>query len=380
MSLPQSNKDRCRWIIGCMTGTSLDGLDATLVHISGEGLDLEARCVGWVSKSLDGLAGVLGRFCSGQTAAPMEYLCAARELGVLHAEAVAQLLDLHLPRGQTLDFVAAHGQTICHEPTQCLSWQLLDPQPIVQQAGVPVCFDLRQADLLAGGEGAPLTPIADWVLYRSPHRHRSIINLGGICNITELPTDIAIGQISARDLVPCNLFVDAVVQSLFSPHRFDQGGLIATRGTPQDSVYPELQRLVSAATDRKRSLGREDISQQWLSDFIDRCSQSMPPEDVLASAVDSVGRCIGGCMKRGRCSQAVLAGGGSRNQALVEAIRQHSGSEVHLIFSDELGIPCEAREAVCMAVLGALCQDGVPIALPQVTGAREPVIAGRWVY
>ncbi len=136
-----------------MTGTSLDGLDAALVEVVGRGLALRARLIAHESQPLDDLRSMLVALATHQSQPPATYLRTARQLGELHAAAVHALCQHHLPKTATLDFVAAHGQTICHLPGEHLSWQLFDPWPIVRQLNVPVVYDLRQADLIAGGEG-----------------------------------------------------------------------------------------------------------------------------------------------------------------------------------------------------------------------------------
>ena len=177
--------DSARFIAGCMTGTSLDGLDVALAEVRGRGVDLEAKLLGTIGRPLDDVRGPLLDLARGAAAPPINYLRAGRRLGELHADAIAALCARDLAHGATLDFVTAHGQTIWHAPDERLSWQLLDPWPIVRRLGVPVCHDLRQADLIAGGQGAPITPVADAILYRDAGT-ATIVNLGGICNVTEL--------------------------------------------------------------------------------------------------------------------------------------------------------------------------------------------------
>lgn len=212
-----------RLIAGCMTGTSLDGLDAALVQVAGEGLNIKARLLGMVSQGLNGLEGVLESMANGEPRVPLDYLLTARKLGELHADAVEALCQKHLPTDGTLDMVVAHGQTIWHAPDTPdtpdapdagVSWQLFDPQPVVKRLSVPVCFNLRQADLIAGGQGAPITPISDWVMFRHPAQDRAVINLGGISNVTHLPADGTPDQVTGADIGPCNLLIDGVVRYL----------------------------------------------------------------------------------------------------------------------------------------------------------------------
>src|SRR5262245_44850683 len=157
---------RKRIIAGCMTGTSLDGLDVVLAEVRGTGLEASAQALSSAHWALGDLSDALRRLASGGPARPIEYLRAARRLGELHAEAAGALCRASgIARP---DLVAAHGQTIWHAPAEGLSWQLFDPWPLVTRLRTPVVHDLRQGDLCAGGQGAPITPLADWVLYRDP--------------------------------------------------------------------------------------------------------------------------------------------------------------------------------------------------------------------
>jgi anhydro-N-acetylmuramic acid kinase len=365
-------------IAGCMTGTSLDGLDASLVEVAGEGLDIKARLVGMVSRELGGLYGVLKAMAEGEPQTPLDYLRAARQLGELHADAVEDLCRQHLPAETALDMIVAHGQTIWHAPSEALSWQLFDAQPVVRRMGVQVCFDLRQADLIAGGEGAPITPISDWVMFRHPERDRLIVNLGGISNVTHLPGDGTPNQVTGADVGPCNLLIDGVVRHLFSDRRIDIDGQIAQGGRINLEVYSLVQNHPVIRGKSKRSIGREDFTDGWVRGLVDQLKDKLPAADIVAGAVEAVAQLIGRAGLTGT-GDVVLAGGGARNPVLVQRVRAMMAGRA-VILSDELGFPVDARESAGFAVLGALCQDGVSITLPKITGATAPGVAGHWVF
>lgn len=367
-----------RVVAGCMTGTSLDGLDASLVELSGVGLAMRARLIGTVSLSLGEFADVLVAMAQGRPHAPVDYVRAARRLGELHADAVERLCDEYLPTDRQLSLIAAHGQTIWHAPAQGLSWQLLDPQPIVKRLGVPVCFDLRQADLIAGGQGAPITPISDWVMFRHPQRDRLIVNLGGISNVTYLPAGGSPGQVQGADMGPCNLLIDGVVRRLFPDRRYDKDGSIARDGRVDLEVFGLIQRHPAIQNQSPRSLGREDFTTGWVGDLVDSLSARLSAADLVASVVDAAARLVARTPFAG-VHDVVLAGGGARNPVLVGRLSELFAGQA-VMPADELGVPVEARESAGFAVLGALCQDRVPISLPQITGANNPGVAGHWVF
>ena len=363
-----------------MTGTSLDGLDVALVRIIGTGLEMKAELLGHHALPLpDDLRSTLMLLTSGKASEPISYMRAARAIGELHADGVEQLLAGGLVAPITpdqIDFVTAHGQTIWHTPKDeggPKSWQLFDPWPTVKRLKLPVCYDLRQADLIAGGEGAPLTPLADWVMYRE---HADVVaNLGGVLNITKLHADPT--QIKGGDIYPCNLLLDGLCQRYFGK-AYDTDGALAARGNVTPFLVESLYAAIDDACHGSKSLGREQFSPQWLDRLVESARAEASPEDVLRTVARLVAVQLGGEYREAGVPQErmVLAGGGAKNRTLVEIIEKRGYREVCL--SDDLGIPCEGREAMAFAVLGALSQDGVPISLPQVTGAMIPGVAGVW--
>ena len=368
-----------RLIAGCMTGTSLDGLDVSLVEVIGKGLDMTARCLGHVSRALGPLATVLGSMAEGRTHEPLAYMRAARQLGELHADAVDDVCRRFMPGARRLDMVTAHGQTIWHAPEQGLSWQLFDPEPVVRRLNVPVCYDLRQADLIAGGQGAPITPISDWVMFRHPRQSRLIVNLGGVCNMAYLPAGGRPQTIQGADIGPCNLLIDGVVQRLCPDRRMDTDGRIASKGRIDSEVLDLImQDQPDTHQPHPRSLGREDYSSDWISRLLHAMPDNLSPADIVASVVDAVARMIGRSAFAGLTDQVVLAGGGAKHPVLVDRVRR-AMPDHQVMLSDDLGIPVSTRESAGFAVLGALCQDRIPISLPQVTGSQAPGVAGRWV-
>lgn len=374
-TLPEPALD-VRRVVGCMTGTSLDGLDVSLVEIRGRGRGMKVRYLASHSVGLGGLRDELSRMAQGKASAPIEYLRAARGLGALHAQAVRALCEAALAKGVKPDFVVAHGQTVWHAPDESLSWQLFDPWPIVHEVGVPVCYDLRQADLIAGGQGAPITPMADRYLYPCEDESRLVVNLGGVCNVTYLPCDPA-GEIRGFDAGPCNILLDGLARRLFDGLAFDRDGQRAARGRVNLNVYESLARHPFFTAKTRRSTGREDFNDAWLDSLCAELRTRMDAHDTLAGAVEAVARVLANTSDDFAVHRVVLAGGGARNRYLVERITR-ACKHTRVTLSDALGIPCEARESAAFAVLGALSQDGVPITLPGITGADRPGVAGCW--
>lgn len=350
-----------RLVAGCMSGTSLDGIDAALVAIRGHGLAMSARYVRGTSVDLGEAGPVLRRLAEQQPVTAGQIARAAQAFAQRHLEALQALAE---PR---LDLVSIHGQTVLHAPP--VSWQLLPPTPIAHALQVPVVYDLRAADLAAGGEGAPITPLADLVLFGRGGGARAVVNLGGFCNITLLPGSRDPAQVGGGDVCACNQLLDRLARVLWD-EPYDRNGVHAADGAVDRRAFTALTALLSVQAKGGRSLGTGDELAAWIA----RWRERVPPADLARTACAGIAQTI-----VHRCREVphlVLAGGGCRNRALVAELRSRAGGTVRT--TDDLGIPAQMREAVGMAVLGALCQDRVAITLPQITHAGEATIAGCW--
>jgi 1,6-anhydro-N-acetylmuramate kinase len=350
-----------RHVVGAMTGTSIDGIDVALVRIEGRGLAMKAALERHLWRPLGATGEQLGQ-AAARTALDAGTFA---ELGValahIHRDAIFDLLDTSQVR---LDLVAVHGQTVFHAPP--CSWQLLNPAPLAAALQCQVVCDLRQADLAAGGQGAPITPLADWILFRPDAGRRAVVNLGGFCNITILDSNTVI---DGYDLCACNHVLNAVARcALGQP--FDDEGQAAAAGRPAPDVVGALSDALRAQRQAARSLGTGD-------EVDARLLQDLSPNDAAATAVEAVASCIAEALAASAVDDVIVAGGGVHNKALIAAIMRHTGTGVRP--SDELGIVAAAREATAIAVLGALSADGVAITLPHVTGCANPApVAGAW--
>ncbi|MFG0275871.1 MAG: anhydro-N-acetylmuramic acid kinase [Phycisphaerales bacterium] len=354
-----------RIVLGCMTGTSLDALDVAAVAIKGRGLECRARLLASHTEPLEDLRDPLRSLSAGVPMDAGAIARLARALGELHAEACRRVAR----NAGRCDLVCAHGQTVHH--TGGATWQLLDPWPIVHALECPVVSDLRRADMASGGEGAPITPLADWVLFRSADESRVIVNLGGFCNTTRLPAGGTIEEIRGGDVCACNQILDHAARRVLGAP-YDKDGARASDGVTSDEATNELAKQLRAQAKSGRSLGTGDEGGAW----VDAWRERLEPDDLLASAAAAIGRVIGESI--GKTSRVLVAGGGARNAALVAALADSCGVPVEP--ADDHGVPAHLREAVCMAVLGACCADGVAITLPKVTGRRDrPLLHGAWI-
>jgi len=332
-----------RIAVGTMTGTSMDAIDAVAVQIDGHALQMTAKYLGMATVPMGSLQNKLVDLVKNmQTNCPEVEL----QIGNRTKEAI-QLLDL-----ESIDLIAMHGQTIFHKPPK--SVQLIDPMPIVNAFQCPVLTNPRQADLKLGGEGAPITPLADWVMFKQTSQSIAIVNLGGYCNITILPKGCSIDEIQGYDLCCCNLILDAIARKYFgSP--FDEYGKHALKGDIQSDLFNEICFLLSKQYKQSCSLGHLDN----LDNMILNLGKPHSGFDFAKTACAAIGKTINNSLSS--IDTIYLAGGGANNGALTKEIK-HNG------FVSDLNVPIQAREGMAMGILGALAQDGISITLPQITG------------
>ncbi|MFO0833621.1 MAG: anhydro-N-acetylmuramic acid kinase [Phycisphaerales bacterium] len=368
-----------------MTGTSIDGLDVAVVRVTGAGLSMRCELLTLHSRPFGELGAVLRSIASGGRHTAGEMADAAWTLGELHAEAIAEAIG-----SRRADLVCVHGQTVMHVPPRAglkddatltprrgRTWQMLQPAPIAARLRCPVVFDLRAMDVALGGQGAPITPIADWVLCRSSDRTRAVLNLGGFANATILPAGIGPEGVRGFDICACNQLLDAIARGRLNAP-FDKDGVAACAGSVNEELLAALGRPLESQACAGRSLGSGDELAACVSD-----SLGVPARDVARTACEAIGGVIGRTLasvsEPRTVDEVYLAGGGAYNPALVGAISRSAGVACERL--DSLGIGSQAREAMCFAVLGALCQDRVPITLPRVTGVPSPApVSGAWCF
>lgn len=311
-------------------------------------------------------------------------------LGELYAEASRKTARKHRVK---LDLIGCHGQTIYHQgmPAAFLgrglavTWQTGEAAIIAARLGVPVVSDFRPADMAAGGKGAPLVPFLDYFVYRDARVGRIAQNIGGIANLTAIPAGATTRHIIAFDTGPGNMVIDAVVQKLFGKN-YDRNGRIAAVGRAHNNV---IGRLLAAPFFRQRpprTAGREEFGREYVRRFLQLCRGASKP-DVVATATALTARSIADALRRfvlprnkSYC-ELVVSGGGAKNPTLMGMLRgELAGLGIELHFSNEFGIPTEAKEAVAFAVLAHETWHRRPSNVPAATGAKRAAILGKISY
>lgn len=368
-------------VVGLMSGTSTDGISAAAARFSC-GADgaitaelLAHRARAYTREERDRLL----RATEGAT--PEEYCRLAFDLGTWLADAaLAVMADAHLASSD-VRAIASHGHTIWHAPPHA-TWQLGEAAVIAERTGVDVISDFRVRDVAAGGQGAPLVPIADAILFGDPGAWRALQNLGGMGNVSVVPPHGAGAPVRAFDTGPGCAVIDGVTRALAPELPYDVDGALARRGTPVESVVRALLRDPFFAAPPPKSTGRELFGSAYVTRLIDACRAERPDAtaaDIVATAVALTAESIADAYRRfvpEPVRDVVLSGGGARNPALVSAITAALAPTPVRRF-DELFFDGDAKEAVAFALLGWLFLQRRPGNVPSATGARGPRVLGK---
>jgi anhydro-N-acetylmuramic acid kinase len=379
-------------VAGIMSGTSADGIDVALVRIA----DGKAR------PSLTLLAHEGFAFPAALRRAVLAAMNAAStstaelarlnwRLGLAYAEAVRATLKRHKVE---LDLIGCHGQTLYHQPRAAMyagrnfacTWQAGEAQVMAATLGIPVVSNFRPADMLAGGQGAPLVPLLDYVLFANSKRGRVLQNIGGIANLTAIPVGAGADKVIAFDTGPGNMVIDVLAQKLCQK-RFDRNGAIAAEGTVIEPVLARALRNPYFQLNPPRTAGREQFGREYAAKFLAACQRhSDKPEDALATATALTAETIAQSYKRFCKSKMksangvdyIVSGGGARNRTLMAMLtRRLEPLGCELAASEEFGLPAEAKEAAAFALLAWQTWHHLPGNVPAATGARRPVILGQ---
>ena len=369
-----------RVVVGLMSGTSLDGISAAVVRFGEENGSTTAELLAFtVSEYTPEQRGRLHAAMSG--ASPAEYCRLSVDLGEWLAQAAVEVIaDAGVARSD-IAAIASHGQTLWHEPGHS-TWQIGEPAVIAERTKLPVISGFRTRDVAAGGQGAPLVPIADAMLFASPTAWRAIQNIGGIGNVTVVPPRGALEGVRAFDTGPGMVVVDGVSRRLTDGRlTFDRDAELSRLGEPIDSVISEILAEPFFAAEPPKSTGRELFTPAYIDRFIARCRSARanaPVEDIVATAVHLTAAAIADAYERfipEPITEVLLCGGGAKHPVLAERLTERFYPATVQRF-DALYFDPEAKEAVAFALMGHLHLARRPGNVPGATGARGPRILG----
>lgn len=356
--------------IGLMSGTSMDGIDAVLVDFAGPSPRLLAQ---HHLPYADTLRQELLALCRPGEDELRRFGQLDVQLGRLYAQAVQQLLEQAAFDPTQVAAIGCHGQTVRHHPelSPPFTLQIGDPNTLAELSGIPTVMDFRRHDLAVGGEGAPLVPAFHAALLRSEDCERVIVNIGGMANLTVLPSAPE-QAVSGFDTGPGNVLLDAWVERQ-QGLPFDRDGAWAAQGQVDEVLLESLLADPYFSRPPPKSTGREYFNLDWLLGRIGRCA----PEDVQATLLELTARSIAGAVEaHGAASgELLVCGGGARNSQLMAALARRL-PRWHVASSAEYGVDPQWIEAMAFAWLARQrCQE-LPGNLPAVTGAHRAVVLG----
>jgi anhydro-N-acetylmuramic acid kinase len=375
-----------RVVVGLISGTSADGVDAALVEVSGAGLGARLRLVAGLTQPLEPSdREELFRLFDPATSG-VDRLCRFNfRLGEVFAEAALAVIAAAQLRPAQVDLIGSAGQTVWHIPAPAgATLQVGEPAVIAERTGIPVVADFRVADMAAGGHGAPLVPYFDLVAYRHPTRARAVQNIGGIGNVTHLPAGAGPDGVLAFDTGPGNMAIDGVVSALTGGREtFDRDGAMAARGRADAAWLAELLDDPYFRQPPPKSTGREVYGQPFAARLVAEARRrGHTVEDAVATVsaltVESIVRAYRDfLLPRGGLDEVILAGGGAYNAFLRRRIADGLGLPVHL--SEEFGINGKLKEAMAFALLASDAIAGLATNVPAATGAAGPRVLGKFV-
>ncbi|ANN32425.1 MULTISPECIES: anhydro-N-acetylmuramic acid kinase AnmK [Bacillus] len=378
------------YIAGVMSGTSLDGIDVALVHIDGSGVDSKVELIHFTTVPFcNDMKNDIQQALSIENS-NVQLICSLNfKLGLRFANAVKEVCkEANFPLRQ-LDLIGSHGQTIYHQPQQDggmipSTLQIGEPAIIAYETNTTVISNFRTMDMAAGGQGAPLVPYSEIILYRHQTKNRLLQNIGGIGNVTVIPSQLSEKSVIAFDTGPGNMVMDEVCQRLFQLS-YDQNGNIAKQGVVVEEVLTYCMNHPFLKMNPPKSTGREQFGEEFVSELLKRFEKHSK-ENILTTVTRFTASSIVYHYKEFilpyyEIDEVILGGGGSYNDTLVEMIRHGLKEEKCALFlQEDIGYSSEAKEAIAFAILANETYHRNPSNVPSATGAKNSVILGNITF
>jgi len=400
-------------VAGVMSGTSVDGIDVSLVRVSRSSARAQPA-LEFLGHQTFPYAGDVRRRILVSMNSPRASVADLARLNFLLGELYAEAVLATQKRLRTrADLIGCHGQTLYHQGTQAdflgrrlaVTWQTGEASVIAARARLPVVSDFRPSDMAHGGTGAPLVPYLDFLLYRDRRIGRIALNLGGIANLTAIPAGASLNQMVAFDTGPGNMVIDALAEELFG-QQCDLDGKIAAAGRVVEAVVSRfLADVPFFAQKPPRAAGREEFGREFAREFLHALrplgamrrspfsggtaigvAPAVRKRDVIATATALTVRTVADAIRRfvprkGNFKEIIVSGGGARNPTLARWLSEEVRTfGLALRSSDTFGIPSSAKESVAFAVLAYETWNQRPSSVPAATGAKSPAVLGKICY
>ncbi|SDF74569.1 anhydro-N-acetylmuramic acid kinase [Fontibacillus panacisegetis] len=397
--MDKQSKVDAAYLVGLMSGTSVDGIDAAVVKLSPpaereQGVEVELLAFENTPFEVQVRNSIFELFDPAN--ATIDKVGAMNMwLGELYAQATLSIIGKSGLSPSQIFAVGSHGQTIYHAPEENVmgdynlhcTVQIGDGAVIANRTGIPCVSDFRVADMAMGGQGAPLVPFTEYLLFSNPETTLLMQNIGGIGNVTVLPANASPEGVFAFDTGPGNMIIDGLVSQLYAPMTMDVGGEISASGQVIDELLKWMQQDEYYKMPLPKSTGRERFGGQYVAQIMELTrANNWTAEDVVATAtyltawsiVDSYERYIA---PKHQAQQLLIGGGGSYNKTLLRDLQQlFTPHKVQVLTQEDIGGNSDAKEAIAFAMLAYYTMKRLPNNIPLVTGASQPVIMGKVSY
>lgn len=371
--------------IGLMSGTSLDGIDAALCEITGHGKNTKVKLIEFITHPMSSqLVERIRKACFKETSS-VDFICSLNfEIGYAFSEAVTELLKKANMTSDQIDFIASHGQTIWHQPIAdedhvMSTLQIGEAAVIAYEHNCQVISNFRVMDMAAGGQGAPLVPFSEYVLYSQENKNICLLNLGGIGNITWLNGSMDPNQIMAFDTGPANMMINAAMKKLYK-QSYDDGGKVGASGKLIPALLEELQKDSYFELEPPKSTGRELFGEDRTLALIEKYKQ-YPNEDIVHTLTRFTAWSVAYHVKKYLCEKQPLdlllvGGGGAHNQTIMKMLQEELEG-VEVLSQDDYGYSADAKEAIAFVVLGNETLHGGFSNVMSATGSKQSVVLGN---
>lgn len=386
IELSKKNKKN---VIGLMSGTSVDGVDVALVEIEGNWIETKVNLIGFIEYQYpEGLKElVLSNSVPGSSRvdeiSQLNFL-----LPRIYVKAIEHLLEKLNMSFSEIDLIGSHGQTIHHIPNPAKMFgmdisstlQIGNPSVLAKLTGITTVADFRSADVALGGQGAPLVPYFDYLLFHSASKNRALLNIGGISNFTILNKKGTQKDVLAFDTGPGNMLIDMLMKRLYDLD-YDEGGTKAACGNYSEDLFNALvmkDNFIEA--DPPKSTGREYYGEEFISELLDEF-KDLPGEDWMNTVTNFTAYAVYRNYEKfvkneTEIDELFISGGGAKNNFLYKCLSDYFGKSVEVKVIDEIGVSSDAKEAICFAVLANETVSGNASNIPRTTGAEKPAILG----
>lgn len=384
-------RENGKYVVGLMSGTSLDGIDAGLVRIS-EGDSVQVEPIQFTSiPYTEDMKEKILQLCDPESSRLEDISNMNMLLGELFAEAALAVINKAGMNREDISLISSHGQTIYHQPDSvqlaghhvASTLQIGDISVIAERTGITTVGDFRTRDVAVGGQGAPLVPYADYLLFKENKFGRVLVNIGGISNLTILPKGCTEEDVLAYDTGPGNMIIDAFTTwATNGKQSYDRDGILASKGRVHEEWLSKLLDHPYFSLEPPKSTGRELYGKEYAKKMWAEADLfQMTDNDKIATVTDltakSIAQEIEKFVAQSDIQEVLISGGGRYNSTLMSRIQYYLPDHVALKGTEEYGMPSDAKEAIVFALLGYQCLNKKPNNLPSATGAEKSVVMGK---